>query len=424
MPFSGFDIVMIITMVSVVFFVVLVYLLVSRNPIDSGWILATALFWEVLWSAVLIDVLSFRNGILFIVAFLLMIGIVAICRRNEILSELLRNKVVLLAVIFLLYAFLSSAWSVNPEYGQWKLQLLAIRGLFYGLIFFIVFRAYGYFTWKPVIVAGITFCIAMLAYGVEIYADRLSIYGFNPIWAARLALIVASIALCDTTLRLFVRIPVFGFAMWAFWITQSRGPLVAFLLGLVIVFMERIFFGKNARLALRFGGVILFLVLVSFGMFLAIPDLHVQFGQSTEFRLEVLYNPSALLIDPNFISRVDLISRAAILFAEYPLAGVGIGGYAVRLLREYPHNIVMEVASELGLIGLFLWVVIIIFMLRATQSNRLLRVVFIQSIFYAMFSGDLGFNSEWLLFGIVAIAVVPSKNEQKLKSSTALIKEL
>lgn len=402
---------------SFVCFAALGYLWVSRKPVDSGWILAIAFFWDVLWSSMLIDTLSFRDSILMVMLSVTVVAVIAVWRRPAVLPELWRSKVLLLLALFLAYALLSALWSVNPAYGHWKWQLLVIRGLFFGLVFFIVFRTYRNFTWKPIMIAGVASCIALLAYGAEEYAGRLSIFGINPIWMARLALLVASVALWDSTQRWFIRLPVFGLAIAAFWGTQSRGPLAAFLLASAIVLAERIFFRKDAKFALRLSGGFLLLAVISFGILFAVPDLDAQYGLSVGTRLEVLYNPSALFVDPNFIARVDLFSRAANIFAEYPLGGVGIGGYAVGLIRDYPHNIVLEIASELGLLGLLLWAATVIFMLRATKANQLLRVMFLQGIFYAMFSGDLAVNYEWLLFGIAAVAVLRSRGEQFFLSS-------
>lgn len=86
--------------------------------------------------------------------------------------------------------------------------------------------------------------------------------------------------------------------------------------------------------------------------------------------------PSELIserIDPwrvaqslSFTERTDLWGVALEAFAEYPLFGAGPGGFAARLYwggRAYPHNLLLEFLSELGLVGggLFLATMIAVF---------------------------------------------------------------
>jgi len=57
------------------------------------------------------------------------------------------------------------------------------------------------------------------------------------------------------------------------------------------------------------------------------------------------------------------------LFYEHPIIGVGIGGFSIfseKIKREmgrfkYPHNIILEIASELGFIGLILFITMLVF---------------------------------------------------------------
>ncbi|MEW6606958.1 MAG: O-antigen ligase family protein [bacterium] len=60
----------------------------------------------------------------------------------------------------------------------------------------------------------------------------------------------------------------------------------------------------------------------------------------------------------NRIERVENAKVALKLFSQYPLSGVGIGGFSVYSYKlegierfKYPHNILLEALAELGLIG-------------------------------------------------------------------------
>ena len=75
------------------------------------------------------------------------------------------------------------------------------------------------------------------------------------------------------------------------------------------------------------------------------------------------------LSTPDYYGRVERLSNAKIaldLFLENPLRGVGIGGFNMYSIQmediekfKYPHNILLEVMSELGMVGLALFLFIL-----------------------------------------------------------------
>jgi len=113
--------------------------------------------------------------------------------------------------------------------------------------------------------------------------------------------------------------------------------------------------------------------------------------------------------------RVERAEDALELFREHPLLGVGVGGfdlargYGNGLRGDYAHNIVLEVACELGVLGLALFLTLVIPALgRAVRTVARTRgrdefataAVVLGVVVYflvnAMFSGDL--NDNRLLF--------------------------
>lgn len=53
-------------------------------------------------------------------------------------------------------------------------------------------------------------------------------------------------------------------------------------------------------------------------------------------------------------TRLDLYQHAANLFSDNILIGVGLGDFALSAEANWPHNLLLEVGAELGLVGLFL----------------------------------------------------------------------
>jgi len=99
----------------------------------------------------------------------------------------------------------------------------------------------------------------------------------------------------------------------------------------------------------------------------------------------------------------------------HTLVGVGTGGYASIATTGalYPHNIVLEIGSELGILGLLAFAAFVISVIvrllgllaRGGESagwSGLLLTLFMFSLVNAQFSGDVPYNSGLWLWGGIA----------------------
>ena len=98
---------------------------------------------------------------------------------------------------------------------------------------------------------------------------------------------------------------------------------------------------------------------------------------------------------------------------EHPLAGVGTGGFGALAPGElYPHNLFLEAAVELGILGLLLTVGIVIvcgarLFRRIPGAGRLdhghmvvVSALFAAAVVNSFFSGDITTNAAlWLALG-------------------------
>jgi O-antigen ligase len=120
--------------------------------------------------------------------------------------------------------------------------------------------------------------------------------------------------------------------------------------------------------------------------------------------------------------RLDFYTAAVHLWATSPVFGHGIGSWPVLAgygdQRAYPHNILLEIAVELGLVGLVLFVGLLAFALRALGPWHLVRQdpirVLILMLFASMFinalvSGDLSYNRP--LFAVLGLMAVAGKEQ-------------
>jgi hypothetical protein len=117
-------------------------------------------------------------------------------------------------------------------------------------------------------------------------------------------------------------------------------------------------------------------------------------------------------------SRIILWGEAITAFSSnltHTLVGIGTGGYAALSTTgaSYPHNIVLEVGSELGVIGLLALAAFVIsvfvrllgLLARGGESagwSGLLLTLFVFSLVNAQFSGDIPYNSGLWLWGGLA----------------------
>jgi O-antigen ligase len=110
-------------------------------------------------------------------------------------------------------------------------------------------------------------------------------------------------------------------------------------------------------------------------------------------------------------TRMDLGAEAWQMFCQHPLTGVGIGGYNTQLGYPdterglYPHNILLELAAEMGIAAVVLFIILVTLAFRRlittlrryhNPEQLALTMLLIATTAYllanAMFSGDLNDN--------------------------------
>lgn len=308
------------------------------------------------------------------------------------------------------YLALTLYWSANPAYGSWKLSVLLVRGVLPGLVIYLIYRRSAKLSWTPTLVLGTLYAVALIFLGAETsaYPGRYALAGSNPIWDARLVLLLAAVVLWHPKLTWPIKSLLLGTALTAAFLTQSRGPLVAFIAASLIVGLMQSFRRGAGTVSVRkLAGVVLVvpcLALLLLWEFNNTSDLSYSTFSSNS-RFGVLTSRERLVADPNFLDRLELQSRALELFLDTPLIGVGLGGYALLAERSYPHNLPLELLSEAGLIGFLLWAAAFYLTLaRAATLDKVLFALILQTLFYSLLSGDLAFNSELFLLCLVAVA--------------------
>jgi O-antigen ligase len=305
--------------------------------------------------------------------------------------------------------------SLAPDYAAQKIQLFVLQNLALLVAGLVISQRTGHFELYvrlSVWIAGAAAVLLLwrLTHGQAdaVYANRFSISSEeNPIQLGRESaggLMAATYLLLSARRRRTRWIaaalsPVLAISLLA---AGSRGPVLGALVGMVTL----IALSARSRIARRR------LVTVALaGVAAAILAAQLVPGGSLQRSLSFLSGSGSGLSSNG---RYVVWSEAWHLFTAHPFAGVGTGSFwAVDGIELYPHNLFLEVGSELGLLGLGLLIWFLassIFALVRAQRGRwaperlqvaLVAAYLAAALTNAMFSGDLTTNASlWLNSGL------------------------
>lgn len=247
-------------------------------------------------------------------------------------------------------------------------------------------------------VIGLIALARTMSVGME-SISRLTLPGQNPIWFARgLGMsLLATLFLLELAQRRHQRFILAAFILLFFfllYLTASRGPFLSLLIVLFIYF----FILRWKKLNLLKALSLLILAFFSLRVFISLAP-----GEIWNRMLSLLSG-----FDLTTFLRLRAYGAARDLFLENPLAGVGTGGFGHYNLLTYPHNIFLELASELGIWGLAALLFMILYttylairLLKSQTASalelslgRAFFAIFIFALINSQFSGDISSNYE------------------------------
>ena len=295
-----------------------------------------------------------------------------------------------------LLAAASLAWSEDPAYGLQKLSVWIIGGLVPAGFVFVLRVVIGGVSWPALLVVAGASAVALIVFGgtTPEYPDRVTLFGDNPIWTARAAFIGALVALFGPFPRT-VRALAVPVLLVAGLLTVSLGPLLGFVVGTwtgAVVAIR----SPERRAGPRQAGWITLGFVTGVAILVLFADAVFGGDRSLLGR--------AILADPNVVGRTILLDTAISQFVESPVQGVGLGGFAARGILEYPHNLVAEVAAELGVVGLAMLLSWAALAVRGAAGSPLLGALLAATGVYALFSGSVASNAEFWMISALAVA--------------------
>ncbi len=319
----------------------------------------------------------------------------------------------LLFIVWICISFLF--FTTNYDYALDKILVLVFVS-FVSSIFFVVRLQY---VGKKVVRDFVLFFalvgIGMGSVGLTIFLQgianqRIAILGGGPIVLARIigsTILILFVFYSELTKK-YSRVIIWAILSILFLSqisTLSKGPLLSLVTTLGISF---IFLHKNQ---LRFRNI--FYVLFTIGVILSIMF---AFDISERYFL----NPYDDISKGSYGTRFQHIVNAREVFKTHPIVGIGLGDFIqFGDGHKYPHNIFLEILSELGIIGILLILGIIsqfsFILYKFTNSYRkpnskftkYLKILILLSIYMFLnqqVSGDL-MDSRFMWFYIIASSV-------------------
>lgn len=291
------------------------------------------------------------------------------------------------------YILLSYLIVSNSSWSNQKVVYYFLLVFFPALIFIFNKSALSIFYEKIKLITffskmSILFSLLLVFLGLAEYFDGNRLMGVgvgNPIWFGRL-----------------IAIPVI---FLFFYERKKISSLFCIMIGLYLIYLT------SSR-------AVLLGVLVSFHLILgfSLRRPHFYFSLSSlVFIVPILYY-LIFVIDLNFsnynignvfsiIERFNMWEQGVNIIKENLLFGVGFGdyGYAVtgdiNVGTKYPHNIIIEIFIELGLLGVLLFILFCFSVLKQRGDNPL-YFLFVFFVFNSMFSADIYGNNHLFWFGV------------------------
>ena len=209
----------------------------------------------------------------------------------------------------------------------------------------------------------------------------------------------------------FLMMILFSLLLYIMLVAGGRGPLLMMVVAALIPVIFAFRFSitkliKVKRYIFPFLGIIVLAIVLIGYLFI---EKHV--AMTTIYRVLVLFEPG---MGRSGGARMSMWLSSVSLWVDNPLFGSGIGGYPIIMgygdFRSYPHNIFLEIMVELGLVGLFLFVMLLFVSFRSLGTLRAVRndpirliilMLFTFTTGRALISGDL--HSNRLLFMVIGL---------------------
>ncbi len=326
--------------------------------------------------------------------------------RGRIYKQKIDWSIMAPVMIFTIFLYSSLLWTPNFDYGFKKIIIFSIQALLPTVILLTSRYSSGNIKLLGISLQFLAcFCALQLFFwgGEEaLYPGRNTLPSVNPIWLSRIAILGIIASIWNLTSLKGNRKFIFNgmvilLSLWVVVSTGSRGPILAFIFSSIVITV------LSMTLIKRFSSIKFFQYSIIIAMSIFIIFVPVLISPEEAFRyINIPHDPTTISLDENINARLQSYAIAYSHFKQNFLIGKGIGGYS-EYLRDYPHNLILEILSEGGSIGVIFFLVIIINLFRKIFLGELAMshaILFLTAFIFALTSGDLASNYEWLIIGV------------------------
>ncbi len=201
--------------------------------------------------------------------------------------------------------------------------------------------------------AGVAVILIVMSFVSTHAWGRVLFFEANPIPTGTLLAVGLAIAVIGLSSDLLSKnrwvkaicIVIIPLCLFSVFLSGVRGPFISVIVGLVFYLLIQ--YIRQPRVWISTVGIVL-LLLVTFNIWY--PSIASKVPNIRR------YSPEAIIQGTSTKERLKRYQAAIRLFVQRPLLGGGTNSYAQRTkLDAYPHNIFLEIISENGLIGLFVF---------------------------------------------------------------------
>jgi O-antigen ligase len=197
-------------------------------------------------------------------------------------------------------------------------------------------------------------------------------------------------------------------------ISSARGPLIFYLLSVFIVAILFIKIDRGMTIKIKPYYLLVPLIVVIILIFSpATLELVAGLLENTILRFSVFFTSTG---GESVNTRLELYGKAINMFSENIFLGNGLGSFGIYVtgfdIKLYPHNILLELLSETGLISVFILALFIISLTNKLMSNHVITLVFLYAFLNVMKSNS--FEELRMFFGFLSIALLYVQESKSL----------
>jgi hypothetical protein len=347
--------------------------------------------------------------------------------RNTIYLAKSSRPVIFILVGFFLWMVVTLIYTASPAYSYTKIFMF-LSDLAAVLIPFIYrgFNPKRFFHLFAYVGSGLIFLYTALF--PTIYTSYLKDIEYRGMVIKYLdigylaGVIILILAFVCPQMKKFIKISLIGINAWTLLVCAARGPLLFLVLVLAIRFaVSFVTFMKSWRFNFK---NILYMT-VSLGLLgtaaYYLIDRYALLLERSITRLLMLLDPQE---SESILERVTQASYSFARIFENAanfLFGLGIGSFGILYEgldeRNYPHNVVLEIWFELGLIGVILFILLLLVYFKKIRPRLNLVLIFIYLVLNSLKSYSL--IDLRIMFGILSVLLIYLALKEQVAADSA-----